>query len=71
MQVTGSLRSTGVTPLLHYYGAVRPWLAYRYFQPRGSAAWAFSLISANQVLKFRTKARIRLTPALHRTPHGQ
>jgi hypothetical protein len=30
-----SLRSTGITPLHGYYGAVRPWLAHRYFRPRG------------------------------------
>jgi hypothetical protein len=35
------------------------------------AACAFSLAIARQVLKFRTKARMRVTPPLHRTPHGQ
>src|SRR6202163_950772 len=29
------LRSTGITPLHHYYGAVRPSPAHRYFRPRG------------------------------------
>src|SRR6202035_4478630 len=29
------LRSTGITPLPHYYGAVRPSPAHRYFRPRG------------------------------------
>jgi hypothetical protein len=35
------------------------------------AACAFSLTIAGQVLKFRTKARMRVTPPLHRTPHGR
>jgi hypothetical protein len=35
------------------------------------AACAFSLAIIGQVLKFRTKARMRVTPPLHRTPHGQ
>src|SRR6516165_2137791 len=35
------------------------------------AACAFSLNIANQGLKFRTRARIRVTPPTHRTPHGQ
>ena len=43
MRVTCPLRSTGITPLHRYFGAVRPWRAHRYFRPRGSTAWAFSL----------------------------
>src|SRR5215469_11141596 len=35
MCVTCSLRSTGVTPLPHYYEAVRPGPMHRYFRPRG------------------------------------
>src|SRR6516225_339349 len=35
MAVTRSLRSTGITPLRRYYGAVRPSPAHRYFRPRG------------------------------------
>jgi hypothetical protein len=31
--MTCSLRSTGITPLHHYYEAVRPWAAHRYFRP--------------------------------------
>jgi hypothetical protein len=54
-----------------HYEAVRPWLAHRYFRPRGAAACAFSLTITSQVLKFRTKARMRFTPPSHRTPHGQ
>src|SRR5208337_3242343 len=46
-------------------------LAHRYFQPRGSTACAFSLGMANQGLKFRTKAQMRVTPPEHRTPRGQ
>src|SRR5215469_18054244 len=68
--VTYPLSSTDITPLQQYYGVVRPWLAHRYFRPRGSAACAFSLGITNQVLKFRAKARMRFTPPLHRTPHG-
>ena len=33
--VTCPLCSTGITPLHHYYGAVRPWPAHRYLRPRG------------------------------------
>jgi hypothetical protein len=33
--MTCPLRSTGITPLRHYYGAVRPSPAHRYFRPRG------------------------------------
>ena len=69
--VTCSLRSTDITPFHHYYGAVRAWSAHRYIQPRGSSACAFSLSITEQVLKFRTKARIRVMPPEHRTPHGQ
>ena len=69
--VTCSLRSTGITPFHHYYGAVRAWSAHRYIQPRGASACAFSLNITEQVLKFRTKARIRVMPPEHRTPHGQ
>ena len=32
---------------------------------------AFSVTIAHQVLKFRTKARMRFTLPIHRTPHGQ
>src|SRR5713101_5603593 len=70
-RVTRSLRSTGITPLRRYYEAVRPCLAHRYFRPRGASACAFSLTIARQVLKFLTRAQIRVTPPLHRTPHGQ
>ena len=33
--MTHALRSTGITPLQHYYEAVRPSPARRYFRPRG------------------------------------
>src|SRR3954466_8111487 len=68
-RVTRPLRSTGITPLQHYYGAVRTWPAPRYFRPRGTTTCAFSLLIAD--LKFRARARIRVTPPIHRTPHGQ
>ena len=35
------------------------------------AAYAFSLGIAGQVLKFRPKAQMRVTPPAHRTPHSQ
>jgi hypothetical protein len=62
------LRSTGITPLPRYYKAVRPWSVHRYFRPRGFSACAFSLRITDPVLKFRTKARIRVMPPIHRTP---
>jgi len=70
-RVTPSLRSVGITPRHRYYGGVRPWAAHRYFRPRGFSTCVFSLGIAVQVLKFRTKAQIGVTPPLHRTPHGQ
>ena len=33
--MTHPLRSTGITPLQHYYEAVRPSPAHQYFRPRG------------------------------------
>src|SRR5437763_7779637 len=35
MAMARSLRFTGITPLHHYYGAVRPWPTHPYFRPRG------------------------------------
>jgi len=64
--VTCPLRSTGITPLLCYYEAVCPWPVHRYFRPRGSSTCAFSLGITSPVLKFHTKARIRVTPPMHR-----
>jgi hypothetical protein len=65
------LRSMGITPLHRYYRTVRPCPTDQYFRPRGAAACAFSLITAEQVLKFRTRAQARVTPPVPRTPHGQ
>ena len=70
-RVTCSLRSPAVNPVHHYYGAVRPWSAHWYFRPHGASTCAFSLSIADQVLKFHTKARTRVTPPVHRTSHGQ
>jgi hypothetical protein len=39
--MTRPLRSTGITPLHHYYGAVRPSPAHRYFRPRGWSRLCF------------------------------
>ena len=69
--VTCPLRSTGITPLPRYYGAVRPYPPHRYFQPRSFPACTFSLSIAGQVLKFRTRARTRVMPPIHRAPRGQ
>src|SRR5436305_1854238 len=38
---------------------------------QGVAECHFSLSITEQVLKFRTKAPIRVMPPEHRTPHGQ
>ena len=65
------IRFAGVTTLRRYYETVRPCSPCRYFRPRGAAACAFSLCTAEQVLKFRTSARIRVTPPVPRTPHSQ
>ena len=69
--VTCPLRSTGITSLPRYYGAVRPCPPHRYFRPRSFAACTFSLGIAGQVLKFRTRARTRVMPPIHRAPRGQ
>src|SRR6516225_1528773 len=69
--VTCPLCSTGITPLPGYYRAVRPCPPHRYFRPRRFAACAFSLGIVGQVLKFRTRARMRVMPPIHRTPRGQ
>jgi hypothetical protein len=39
--MTRPLCSAGITPLRHYYGAVRPSPAHRYFQPRGWSRLCF------------------------------
>src|SRR6201984_2829994 len=65
--VTCPLRSTGITPLPRYYGAVRPSPPHRYFRPRSFAACTFSLGIVGQVLKFRT----RVMPPIRRAPRGQ
>src|SRR5512135_3142349 len=70
MRIARPLRSADITPLHRYYGAVRPY-AHQYFRPRGTTACAFSLITSTQVLKFRAKAQVRVTPPVPRTPHGQ
>src|SRR6516225_2051208 len=54
--VTCPLRSTGITPLRCYHGAVRPCPPHRYFRPRRFAACTFSLGIVRQVLKFRSRA---------------
>src|SRR6267143_1177740 len=48
-----------------------PYPPHRYFRPRSVAACTFSLGIAGQVLKFRTRARTRVMPPIHRAPRGQ
>jgi hypothetical protein len=69
--VTCPLRSAGITLLPRYYETVRPCPADQYFRPHGASACAFSLCITDPVLKFRTKAQIRVMPPVRRTPHGQ
>src|SRR5262252_2035810 len=71
MWVTCPLRSTGITPLLRYYGAVRPWPVPRYIRPRGSSTCAFPLASparfSSSVRKPKLESRLLCTG----TPPGQ
>src|SRR5450755_2627717 len=69
--MTRPLRSTGITPLHHYYGAVRPSPAHRYFRPRGWSRLRLSFGIAGQVLTFRTRARLSFAPPTCRMPLGQ
>src|SRR6516165_4249349 len=46
--VTCPLRSTGITPLPRYYGAVRPYPPHRYFRPHSFAACTFPLASPDR-----------------------
>ena len=69
--VACALGSAGVTPFPRYYGAVRPSPAHRYFRPRGSAAWAFSLGITGKVLTFCPEAQAGVMSPLRRTPPGQ
>jgi hypothetical protein len=71
MTMACSLRSTGITPLLSYYEAVRPSPAHRYFGLAVGAACAFSLTIAGQVLTFHTKAWSSFAPPTRRMPLGQ
>ena len=49
-------------PIVLPNGTVRPCPTNQYFRPRGAAACAFSLITAQQVLKFHTRAKARVAP---------
>jgi len=58
-RVTCPLRSTGITPLLHYYGAVRPWDSASVLSP----SWLLPLVaspfaSQSQVPTFRSTASL-------------
>src|ERR1700719_3140257 len=69
--MTWPLCSTGITPLHHYYGAVRPSPAHRYFRPHGWSRLCLSLSIAGQVLTFHTRARLSFAPPTCRMPLGQ
>ena len=69
--MTGPLCSTGITPLHHYYRAVRPSPVHRYFGLAVVAACAFSLTITGQVLTFRTKAQLSFAPSTCRMPLGR
>src|ERR1700726_3576133 len=69
--MTCPLCSTGITPLHHYYGAVRPSPAHRYFRPHGWTRLCLSLSIAGQVLTFHTRARLSFAPPTCRMPLGQ
>src|SRR6266850_700595 len=69
--MTCPLCSTGITPLHHYYGAVRPSPAHRYFRPHGWSRLCLSLSIAGQVLTFHTRARLSFAPPTCRMPLGQ
>ena len=69
--MTHPLRSTGITPLHHYYRAVRPSPAHRYFRPRGCSRLRLFLGITGQVLTFRTRARLSFAPPICRMPLGQ
>src|SRR5215469_15830554 len=71
MAMTCPLGSTGITPLHHYYRAVRPSPARRYFGLAVGAACTFSLSIAEQVLTFRTRARLSVAPPTCRMPLGR
>ena len=53
-RIARALRSTGITPLHHYYGAVRPWPAHRYFSLAGLPLAPFPFASP---VRFSSSAR--------------
>src|ERR1700716_598632 len=69
--MTHPLRSTGITPLQHYYEAVPPLRRISTFGLAVGAACAFSFSIAGQVLTFRTRARLSFAPPPCRMPLGQ
>jgi hypothetical protein len=50
--MTRTLRSTSVTPLHRYYGAVRPCQAHRYFDLVELPVVSFSFASLNKFSRF-------------------
>jgi hypothetical protein len=69
--VTRPRRSTGITPLLRYYEAVRPRPAHRYFQPRGSSTCAFPFASPARFSSCIRKPELESRLLCTGTPHGQ
>ena len=69
--MTCPLCSTGITPLHHYYRAVRPFRCIGTFGLAVVAACAFSLTITGQVLTFHTKAQLSFAPSTCRMPLGQ
>jgi hypothetical protein len=68
--MTCPLRSTGITPLHSYYGAVRTLRRTGNFGLAVGAACAFSL-GTGHVLTFRTRARLSFALPICRMPLGQ
>ena len=69
--MTHPLRSTGITPLQHYYEAVRPSPAHQYFRPRGWSRLCLFPWHRRPGLTFRTRARLSFAPPPCRMPLGQ
>ena len=47
------------------------WIYINTAKEVGDVDHLMGILPAVQVLKFRAKARMRVTPPQHRTPHGQ
>jgi hypothetical protein len=58
--MTCVLRSAGITPLHHYYDAVRPWYAHQYFGLAGSPLVPFPFASQTRFSSFVTEPGLNL-----------